>query len=232
MKVDKVRSIVWIGGERAAAELAASSPSIDIVWECDTDHALGLPLDGFDAMILACDGPDQALEELTKLAGERPLPPILVQLESAAGAPFDEILSRGAADVLARDTHTGTSVSGELLDRISALKRPAPKGRYGRSPAANIVGDSPQMSEVFALVGHASRAPVTVLLTGETGTGKELLAQAIHAKSARRRGPFVAVNCAAFPETLLESELFWAPTRRLHRGGPRQVGPVRSRHRW
>jgi transcriptional regulator with PAS, ATPase and Fis domain len=131
-----------------------------------------------------------------------------VQLESAAGAPFDEILSRGAADVLARDTHTGTSVSGELLDRISALKRSAPKGRYGRSPAANIVGDSPQMAEVFALVGHASRAPVTVLLTGETGTGKELLAQAIHAKSTRRKGPFVAVNCAAFPETLLESELF------------------------
>jgi transcriptional regulator with PAS, ATPase and Fis domain len=64
------------------------------------------------------------------------------------------------------------------------------------------------MQEVYRKVRLAAQSDVTVLLTGESGTGKELAAEAIHALSARKGGPFVAVNCAAIPETLLESELF------------------------
>jgi transcriptional regulator with PAS, ATPase and Fis domain len=64
------------------------------------------------------------------------------------------------------------------------------------------------MREVYALVRRASRSRATVLVTGETGTGKELVARAIHAASPRGSRPFVAVNCAGFPDTLLESELF------------------------
>jgi transcriptional regulator with PAS, ATPase and Fis domain len=64
------------------------------------------------------------------------------------------------------------------------------------------------MQQVFGLMACASRAKATVLISGETGTGKELIARAIHRGSSRAASPFVAVNCAAFPDTLLESELF------------------------
>lgn len=71
-----------------------------------------------------------------------------------------------------------------------------------------IIGNSKKMREVFALVHQASQSDITVLIQGETGTGKELIAKAIHYNSPRKNGPFVAVNCAAIPETLIESELF------------------------
>jgi Nif-specific regulatory protein len=64
------------------------------------------------------------------------------------------------------------------------------------------------MHEVLELVDRAASSPSTVLLTGETGTGKEVIARELHARSGRSEEPFVAINCAAFPETLLESELF------------------------
>ncbi len=72
----------------------------------------------------------------------------------------------------------------------------------------NIIGVSPKMQAVFATLRTVASSDATVVITGETGTGKELVARALHHSSARRDGPFVAVNCAAIPETLLESELF------------------------
>ena len=71
-----------------------------------------------------------------------------------------------------------------------------------------IIGRSPAMQEVYKLIGRVVNNDATVLLRGESGTGKELVARAIHFKSARWRGPFVAVNCSAIPHGLLESELF------------------------
>jgi len=72
----------------------------------------------------------------------------------------------------------------------------------------NIIGDSPAMYEVFATVGQVANSRATVLLLGETGTGKEMIAKAIHYNSPRRDRPFVRVNCGALSDTLLESELF------------------------
>jgi len=72
----------------------------------------------------------------------------------------------------------------------------------------NIVGTSAKMKRVFETVAQISDAPANVLIVGESGTGKELVARAIHYSSSRCRGPFLPVNCAAIPETLLESELF------------------------
>ena len=85
-----------------------------------------------------------------------------------------------------------------------------PNSEMDDAPRAlpGMVGHSVAMQDCFRLVEHARETSATVLLSGETGTGKELLAQAIHSGSERRTGPFVAVNCAAFPDTLLESELF------------------------
>lgn len=73
---------------------------------------------------------------------------------------------------------------------------------------ANIIGESKRMKEVYEAIEMVSRTRSTVLLRGETGTGKELIAHAIHYASHRSKGPFIKVSCAALPETLLESELF------------------------
>jgi two-component system response regulator AtoC len=72
----------------------------------------------------------------------------------------------------------------------------------------DIVGDSPAMRRVFEMVDRVADSVSSVLLTGESGTGKELVARALHRRSRRADGPFVAINCAAVPATLLESELF------------------------
>jgi two-component system NtrC family response regulator len=73
---------------------------------------------------------------------------------------------------------------------------------------ADMLGHTPAMREIFAVVSRIARTDVTVLIQGESGTGKELLARAVHANSARSHRPFVAINCGAIPDTLLESELF------------------------
>ncbi|MCB1954013.1 MAG: sigma-54 factor interaction domain-containing protein, partial [Rhodocyclaceae bacterium] len=75
-------------------------------------------------------------------------------------------------------------------------------GRFG------MVGASPAMEKVFALLAKIVRTEAPVLVLGETGTGKELIAAALHHNGPRRKGPLVAVNCAAIPATLLEAELF------------------------
>ena len=70
------------------------------------------------------------------------------------------------------------------------------------------MGKSPKMVEVYRTIGTVAMGDSTILITGESGTGKELVARAIHEASHRKEKPFVSINCSAFPETLLESELF------------------------
>jgi len=77
-----------------------------------------------------------------------------------------------------------------------------------RSDFRSIIGNSPQMAKVFEIVRKVADTDASVLITGESGTGKELVARSIHAQSGRATGPFLAINCAAIPRDLLESELF------------------------
>jgi two-component system response regulator AtoC len=77
-----------------------------------------------------------------------------------------------------------------------------------RDPSERIIGSSPAMHEIYMIIGRSASSEATVLITGETGTGKELVASVIHSNSTYRHGPLIKVNCAALPETLLESELF------------------------
>jgi DNA-binding NtrC family response regulator len=76
------------------------------------------------------------------------------------------------------------------------------RGRYG------LIGDSPEMHTIFEVIAKVADSPSTVLITGESGTGKELVAKALHENSSRKGGPFIKINCAAIPKTLMESELF------------------------
>jgi transcriptional regulator with PAS, ATPase and Fis domain len=96
----------------------------------------------------------------------------------------------------------------------AAQERLSEENRYWREAMVQtvqfetLVGESPKMQDVYRLVERVLNTITNVLLTGESGTGKELIARVIHYEGPRAKGPFIAVNCAAIPETLLESELF------------------------
>ena len=99
---------------------------------------------------------------------------------------------------------------GKAIEHYSLLRenlrlRDEARVRYG---FASIVGKNARMQEIYHLIEKVAPTPASVLITGESGTGKELVARAIHINSPRANSPFISVNCAALPETLLESELF------------------------
>ena len=98
----------------------------------------------------------------------------------------------------------------KAVDRITVLREVTLLRRQLRQSRGfgALLGTSPAMQDVYRFIELASASPAPVLISGETGTGKELVARTIHEMSARGKGPFVAVNCSAIPETLLESELF------------------------
>lgn len=101
-----------------------------------------------------------------------------------------------------------------VLEKVTQQKKLVSEYNYMKGRLAemgrfdDIVGQSQSMQELFALVSEVAKSDASVLIVGETGTGKELVAKAIHAKSKRAHLPFVTVNCGAMPESLLESELF------------------------
>ena len=97
---------------------------------------------------------------------------------------------------------------GQLQSQLAATRRELQQARRARYSIAGFIGDSPAACEVKRQARRAAQLEATLLLRGETGTGKELLAQGIHNLSLRAQGPFVAVNVAAIPDTLVEAELF------------------------
>lgn len=101
--------------------------------------------------------------------------------------------------------HVQRSLEQHQLKQELLKLRAEARNRY---QFQNIVGRSENMKKIFDTVAHISDLPANVLILGESGTGKEMVARAIHRHSARAEGPFVPLNCAAIPETLLESELF------------------------
>jgi len=149
--------------------------------------------------------PEATADALPRLGGGAHRPRVVVLLQEAAREHAESLRAAGAdAVVMQRDP----------LQRLEELEgwldAPPPLPAPPQAPAApeTLVARSPAMRRTLALVERARPSQATVLLSGETGTGKEVLARAIHSGSPRRDRPFVGVNCAAFPDTLLESELF------------------------
>jgi two-component system response regulator AtoC len=145
----------------------------------------------------------------TELIARAPDVPVVVMTSYATIKSAVEAMRLGAADYVAKpfDRDELLAVVGRLLGR-EPVRRARPEVLPRREAAVGLIGSSGAMREVVARIDKVAPTDVTVLVRGESGTGKELVARALHARSTRKLGPFVAVNCAAIPDGLVESELF------------------------
>jgi two-component system response regulator GlrR len=184
---------------KTAAELDSA---VGLARETSLDLALiDLKLNGTDGIYL--------MEQLHQIN-----PELAVIILTAYGTIDSavEAMKRGARGYLTKpfDSHQLLSQVQNLLEAVRLDKeirrlKIMLKDRYGFD---NIIGKSDKMKRVLEQVALAAESEANVYIEGESGTGKELIAKALHIASSRKDGPFVAINCAAIPETLLESELF------------------------
>ena len=205
------------------------------VWVVDDDRAVrfvlaealreaGYRVHSFDSAKAALDGletealPDlvytdvrmpgmDGLAFLDILKARHPQLPVIVMsaytdIASTAGA-----FRGGAHEFLSKpfDLDDAIALAERALPETSARAQAVAPGRNGNQ---ELIGSTPAMRELFRAIGRLAQAPISVLITGETGTGKELVARALHRESPRAGKPFVALNTAAIPAELLESELF------------------------
>jgi DNA-binding NtrC family response regulator len=151
----------------------------------------------------------ELLEELRQLDDP---PPVIVLTATKTVTTAVEAMKLGAADYVTKPFEVDalrikirhhlehSALTAELEELRDELE--------GRSRLGQLLGRSPSMRQVYRTIERMAASHVNVLISGESGTGKELVARAIHDLGARAKGPFVAINCAAIPETLIESELF------------------------
>jgi two-component system nitrogen regulation response regulator GlnG len=201
--IDDDRSIRWVL-EKALARESIASTSFG-----SADEALAKLGAGETPRVLISDirmPGASGLDLLKQVKQDHPDLPVIIMtaysdLDSAVAA-----FQGGAFEYLPKPFDVDQAVA--LVRR--ALEQVAPK--IGASPAEalapEILGQAPAMQEVFRAIGRLSQSHATVLINGESGTGKELVARALHRHSPRKDGPFVAINTAAIPRDLLESELF------------------------
>lgn len=183
-----------------------------VKWETSSRHALERLLDeDFDVILTDLNMVDlNGLELCQRILDLRPDIPVIVMtgngsLENAVGA-----MRAGAYDFTVKPIGPEISLT---LDRALQRRRLGEEVKRLRSTVqnpgvANMVGSSASIRRVFDVLSRMRSSDATILITGESGTGKELIARAIHDQSSRSAGPFLAINCAAMPANLLESELF------------------------
>jgi len=193
------RTLAATSGEEALAAAAKSRPDLIL---------LDVMMDGIDGY--------EVCKRLKASEATRAIPVVFL---TALAETFEKVRAFGAGAV---DYLTKPFETEELLARVGvhiALRREIEAHRKAdatihclveeiRSDRDAIVGDSPALRRVLALAAQVAPTDSTVLIQGETGTGKELVAQAIHDRSPRRERPLVRINCAALPRDLVESELF------------------------
>jgi two-component system nitrogen regulation response regulator GlnG len=166
-----------------------------------------------DVILLDLGLPDQSGLEVYQhiRQADARIPVIFVTVAKTADAAI-EAMKQGAYDYLFKplDPHQLRRVVGEALEVSRRMREPAvvTEAAADSDTDGAIVGTCPAMREVYKAIGRVAAQSVPVLITGESGTGKELVARAVYQHGPRARAPFLALNCAAIPENLLESELF------------------------
>lgn len=180
----------------------------------DGENALDVVKDStFDVILMdirmaGMDG----LAALKGLRGRDIKTPVVLMTAYASVKTAVEALRNGADDYLTKPLNMDELKV--ILERMLRFKKLQDENRQLREELGKgfdfsaVIGSSPKMKSLFEMIKLVAPSEATVLLRGESGTGKELIARLIHQNSSRKKGPFVAVNCAAIPETLLESELF------------------------
>jgi nitrogen regulation protein NR(I) len=188
--------------------------------------------DFFDVVITDLRLPGlNGLELVRELHQARPRLPILLMTAHGTTETAIEATQSGAYDYLVKPFEVPELL--ELVDQAVAASRlmsePVQIGAAGAVRHA-IVGNSRAMQNIYKEIGRIADKPVSVLIRGETGTGKELIARAIYQYSNRSQAPFVAINCAAIPETLLESELFGHEKGAFTGADARRIGRFEQAH--
>jgi len=179
------------------------------------EGAAALDGEAFDAVVTDLNMRGQSGLELCARVVER-LPDVPVVVLTAFGSLDTAVkaIRAGAYDFISKPVELDALAIAleraikhkQLHEEVRRLREEASRAAVERP--ADLLGESDAMRRVYDLVDRIADAEVSVLVTGESGTGKEVVARALHARSRRARGPFVAINCAAVPEPLLESELF------------------------
>ncbi len=169
--------------------------------------------DSYDAVITDITMPGMnGMEVLAKIRHQDARLPVVIITAYGTIESAVEAMKQGAFDYITKPFNRDElrltldrALTMRRLERENVELRAEVKGRYRFE---SIVGGSEKIREVLDMAGRVAASDATVLITGESGTGKELLAKGVHYNSLRADGPFVAVNCAAIPEHLIESELF------------------------
>ncbi len=159
------------------------------------------PFDGVLSDLKLKDG--SGIELLAWMKEQGLETPVVIMTAYATTETTVQALNQGAVDFITKPFR-----HEDLIATLKGLLAAAEPAAAPPEDLGELVGVGPTMRKINALIGKVSRADTTVLLTGESGTGKEVVARLIHRFSERAPGPFVAVNCGALPEALLESELF------------------------
>jgi len=201
--VDDDRSIRWV------LEQALTQADMDVkAFESANDILADLKSSQPDAIISDIRMPGiDGLELLSQIHADHPDLPVIIitahsDLDSAVSA-----YQGGAFEYLPKpfDVDDAVSLAQRAVNQGKSIKAESSTNNTGMS---DIIGEAPSMQEVFRAIGRLAQSNITVLINGESGTGKELVANALHRHSPRADKPFIALNMAAIPKDLLESELF------------------------
>lgn len=191
---------------RSELKRALARAGHEVVEASDVGEAEQRGLASFDLIVSDLRLPGRegdALIDLAQAAGD--IPVILMTAFASVSSAVDA-MKRGAIDYLTKPFDPDELVL--IVARVLARAPPQPESPSGPEGERSLLGSSPAMHALRRQIAKLARSEGRVLIVGETGTGKELVAHALHEQSSRRAKPFVPVNCAAIPEGLIESELF------------------------